>query len=165
MGSGRDPLQASIIEAVQNSIDALTKSPDKPNKNKIEISGNKTKTNEDKVEKAKNIIKKVKSENRSVLYFREAKEIMDIYGINTVEFQEVNTDKELEIEFPMVMKVDSEKALHKTDKGGVILDIKNEDEFRIAYQKMNENFPKENIIIQPMQEIKTELIVGIKKNI
>jgi acetyltransferase len=134
------------------------------NKNKVEITRNIVEIDKNKIDEAKDVIRKTKLENRSVLYFREAKEIMDIYGISTVEFQEVNADKELAIDFPMAMKVDSEKVLHKTDKQGVILNIKNEDEFRIAYQKMNENFPKENIIIQPMQKIETELIVGIKKD-
>ena len=133
-------------------------------RNKVEITRNTVEINESKVEIARNIIKKAKSENRSALYFREAKEIMDIYEIGTVPSQEINTEKELEIDFPMVMKIDSDKILHKTDKQGVILNIKDEDDFRNAYQKMVENFPKENIIIQPMQEIETELILGIKKD-
>lgn len=134
------------------------------NRNKIEIRGNMPKIDSSEIEKAKNIIEKVRVEKRSALYFKEAKEIMDIYGINTIESQEINTEKELEIDFPMVMKIDSDKVLHKTDKQGVILNIKDEDEFREAYQKMSESFPKENIIIQTMQEIKTELILGIKKD-
>ena len=134
------------------------------NRNKIGISRNTVAIDKNKINIAKNIIKKAKSEGRTALYFREAKEIMDIYGINTAAFQEINTEKELEIDFPMAMKVDSDKVLHKTDKQGVILNIKNEDDFREAYRKMFENFPRENIIIQPMQEIKTELILGIKKD-
>ncbi|MFA5777017.1 MAG: acetate--CoA ligase family protein [Parcubacteria group bacterium] len=134
------------------------------NKNKIGIRGNAIEIDKNKSEKAENIIKNARLENRTALYFREAKEIMDIYGIDTIEFQEVNAEKELEIDFPMVMKVDSDKVLHKTDKQGVILNIGDENDFREAYQKMSENFPKENIIIQPMQRIETELILGIKKD-
>jgi len=134
------------------------------NKNKIDIRGNAIEIDKNKSEKAENIIKNARLENRTALYFREAKEIMDIYGIDTIEFQEVNAEKELEIDFPMVMKVDSDKVLHKTDKQGVILNIGDENDFREAYQKMSENFPKENIIIQPMQRIETELILGIKKD-
>ena len=134
------------------------------NRKKIEINKNEAEIDDDSKNRAKKIIEKAKSEGRNALFFREAKEIMDICQINTVDFQEVNAEKELEIDFPMVMKVDSEKVLHKTDKQGIILNIKNEEDFREAYQKMTENFPKENIIIQPMQEIKTELIIGIKKD-
>ncbi|MFH0969110.1 MAG: acetate--CoA ligase family protein [Patescibacteria group bacterium] len=134
------------------------------NRNKVEISKNPVELDSDRIVKTGDIIKRAKSEGRSALYFRETKEIMDIYEISTVEFQEINTEKELGIDFPMVMKVDSDKVLHKTDREGVILNIKNEDDFRKAYQKMAENFPKENIIIQPMKEIKTELILGIKKD-
>lgn len=134
------------------------------NKNKIEIKKITQGIENSEKNKAKEIIAKAKSEGRKALFFREAKEIMDIYQINTIEFQEISNEKELEIDFPMAMKVDSEKILHKTDKQGVILGIKNEDDFRKAYQKMSENFPKENIIIQPMKEIKNEIIIGIKKD-
>jgi succinyl-CoA synthetase beta subunit len=120
--------------------------------------------NSDRIQKTLEIIKKAKTENRTALQFSESSKIMELYGIQTVEFQEINTSKELEIDFPMVMKVDSDKVLHKTERLGLILNIKNEDEFREAYQKMSDNFPKEKIIIQPMKEVRTELILGIKKD-
>lgn len=139
-----------------------------------ELNGNKIKINslpkanqsmaENRTEKTKEIIRKAASENRTALQFSESAKIMELYGIKTVDFQEINTSEALEIDFPMVMKVDSDKVLHKTDKQGLILNIKNEDEFREAYQKMSDNFPKEKIIIQPMREVKTELILGIKKD-
>lgn len=134
------------------------------NKNRLEINRNSVELVENRIKLAKEIIKKAVSENRTVLQFGESVRIMELYGIKTVNFQEINTSEALEIDFPMVMKVDSDKLLHKTDKGGIILDIKDENDFREAYQKMAESFPKENIIIQPMQKIKTELILGIKKD-
>lgn len=133
-------------------------------KNKIEIKRPETEKNSERIQKTMEIVKQAQTENRTALYFRESAKIMELYGIKTVNFQEINTSEALEIDFPMVMKVDSDKVLHKTDKQGLILNIKNEDEFREAYQKMSDNFPKEKIIIQPMQEIKTELILGIKKD-
>lgn len=134
------------------------------NRDKIEINKKEPEINQDRIARAEDIIAKAKSEGRNALYFKEAKSILDLYEINSIEFQEVNTENELEIDFPMVMKVDSEKVLHKTDKQALVLNIKNEDEFRKAYQKMSDSFPKEKIIIQPMQKIQTELIIGIKRD-
>lgn len=110
------------------------------------------------------MIEKVRSENRKVLFFSEAKEIMDIYSIKTVDFQEIDPKSDLEIDFPLVIKVDSEKVLHKTDKEGVIVNIKDEKDLKEAYERMSSNFPGEKIILQPMEKIKTELILGIKKD-
>lgn len=110
------------------------------------------------------IFEKARQENRKALFFSEAKEILDVYSIKTVNFQEINPKSNLEIDFPLVIKVDSEKVLHKTDKEGVIVNIRNEKDLRIAYEKISSNFPGEKIILQPMEKIKTELIMGIKKD-
>ena len=84
-----------------------------------------------------------------------------MYGINTVEIFNPNSEN---ITFPVAVKVDSDKVLHKTDKQGLILGIKNQEELQAAMLKMQSNFPGENFIIQPMQSIKTELILGIKQD-
>lgn len=119
---------------------------------------------ENRAANVERIIQNAKKEKRSALFFSEAKEIMDMYGIETVPYQEVTSDSVLELDFPLVLKVDSDKVLHKTDKQGLILNIKSEEELRAAYEKISVNFPKEKIIIQPMEEVKTELILGIKKD-
>ncbi|MFA4817466.1 MAG: acetate--CoA ligase family protein [Parcubacteria group bacterium] len=105
------------------------------------------------------IIQRVKSEKRGALLFSEAKEVMEMYGVKTANFwTEISED----IIYPVVVKIDSDKVLHKTDKQGLILNIKNQEELKIAIEKIKANFPGENIIIQPMQQIQTELIVGVK---
>lgn len=116
--------------------------------------------------KVSEIIKKAKSENRSALYFEEAKSVMDMYGIKTADAVEVgpNTVSGPIVGFPAVLKVDSDKVLHKTDKQGLILNIKNDDELKTAVSQMQNNFPGEKLIVQPMLERQTELILGIKKD-
>lgn len=111
-------------------------------------------------QKASEIIQKAKSENRGALSFSEAKEIMEMYGVKVADFW-----KEAQINdavFPVAVKVDSDKVLHKTEKQGLILNIKNQEELRSAIEKIKSNFPGENFIIQPMQKIQTELIIGVK---
>jgi acetate---CoA ligase (ADP-forming) len=111
--------------------------------------------------KVQSIIAQAKIDGRGALLFAEAAEIVKMYGINPVAtFTENSTD----IVFPVAVKVDSDKVLHKTDKQGLILGIKNQVELTEAISKIKNNFPGENFIIQPMQKIKTELILGIKKD-
>lgn len=124
---------------------------------------------QNRVEKVLAIIKKAKDENRGALYFSEAKVVMDLYGINTTEISEIEFNdpegpKPRAVKFPVVLKVDSDKTLHKTDKGGLILGIKNEEELENGIKTMQNNFPGDRLIIQPMLEIKTELIIGIKRD-
>lgn len=129
--------------------------------------------------KAKEIIDNAKAQGRGALLFAEVAEIMKMYGINTVETFSENTDGIYPVKsakggpasqvfngivYPVAVKVDSDKILHKTDKQGVILNIKNKEELGEAIVKIKNNFPGEKIIIQPMQKIKTELILGIKKD-
>lgn len=119
-----------------------------------------------RMEKMSAIIAKTRKEKRAALSFSEAQSVMELYGIKTPKTLNVGPDDSLstEIEFPVVMKVDSDKVLHKTDKQGVILNIKNKEELDRGYAQMRNNFPEENVIIQPMLKIKTELILGIKRD-
>jgi len=117
--------------------------------------------NADRREKAVKIIKNAKKQKRSALLFSEAGEIMGLYGIKVAD----SWDEKREIfVFPVVVKIDSDKVLHKTDKQGLILDIKDEKELSRALVQMKNNFPGEHIIIQPMLPRQTELIAGIKQD-
>lgn len=118
--------------------------------------------NRKRIKKAEGIIEKAKNEKRNALLFQEASEIMKKYQINTVDFWTVN--KQDKIYFPVVVKVDSAKVLHKTDRGGLVLGVKNQTELSKIIKKMKKDFPGENIIIQPMLPRKIELIAGIKKD-
>lgn len=110
---------------------------------------------------AQKIINQAKSQDKKALIFSEAMQIMNLYGIKTVSFW--NTEDE-GIQFPAVLKVDSDKVLHKTDKKGLILDIKNSEELKKAVEELRSNFPGENLIVQPELPRKLELILGIKKD-
>lgn len=127
----------------------------------------KLETNNKRAKKALAVIQKAQIENRHALLFAESKKIMDLYGIGVIETINANSNKEInleKIEFPVVIKIDSDKILHKTDQQGIILNIKSQKELGVSMEKMRNNFPGENIIIQPMLEIQNELILGIKRD-
>jgi acetate---CoA ligase (ADP-forming) len=115
------------------------------------------------------IIEKAKSEGRSALYFSESAEVMEAYGVNVVEnfsgAESLNFQrKKIPFNFPVVLKVDSDKVLHKTDKKGLILNIENPEKLQSSISRMKANFPGARLLIQPMAEKGTEIILGIKRD-
>jgi acetyltransferase len=108
------------------------------------------------------MIEKARIDGRTAMSFAEASKIMEMYGVKCIN---IWGEGELsEITYPAVIKVDSDKVLHKTDKQGLILGIKNEEKMLESIAIIKNNFPGENFIIQPMLERKTELIIGIKQD-
>lgn len=69
-----------------------------------------------------------------------------------------------ELGFPVVVKVVSPQIVHKSDVGGVMLNLKSEDEVRGAFRKMEEiGKGKEfkGIVIYPMLKSGREVILGL----
>jgi acetate---CoA ligase (ADP-forming) len=67
--------------------------------------------------------------------------VLDAYGIPTLRAGGAATaegavEAARQIGFPVVMKVDSPDIVHKTDVGGVVLDLRSEDDVRAAYDAM-----------------------------
>ncbi|EKE21816.1 MAG: hypothetical protein ACD_7C00123G0009 [uncultured bacterium] len=118
--------------------------------------------------KDKNIINIALAEKKKALLFGEAGELSRKYSIPVVDFVNLAPGQELgevSVKFPVVLKVDSENVLHKTEKSGLVLGIKNIQELGEAVAEMKNNFAEENLIIQPMLEHEAELIVGLKRDL
>ena len=69
----------------------------------------------------------------------ESKQILSYYGIPTVETQAARNEDEAvkhasEIGYPVVLKVFSETITHKTDVGGVKLNLQDEQSVRSAFR-------------------------------
>ncbi len=90
-------------------------------------------------ERTKAVLDKVRSENRLMLSETEGKEILRAYGID-VPLEGAAKDAEeavreaQRIGYPLVMKVESPDIAHKTDVGGVVVDIKSDEEVRTQFQ-------------------------------
>ncbi len=121
------------------------------------------------------IIQKAKKEKRPLLE-TEAKELLKAYGIPIPDFQLIKSEDEIaglakEINFPVVMKIVSPDIIHKTDAGGVKLNIKDETEARLAYQEIISKTKKYNkeaqvfgVITYSMIPKATEIIIGMMKD-
>jgi acyl-CoA synthetase (NDP forming) len=68
--------------------------------------------------------------------------------------------------FPLALKIDSEEVVHKTDAGGVYLDIENEAALIAAYDEMSDKFKdkKPGFIVQEFLSAGKEVIIGAKGN-
>jgi len=77
-------------------------------------------------------------------YGEEAFELLAAYGIATVESRTATTKLEAvahaeKLGFPVVMKVISASALHKSDAGGVLLGLENAEQVAEGYTAIHQN--------------------------
>ena len=122
------------------------------------------------------IINQAKKEGRKALLETEAKTICMEYGIPVTKFKLALNEKEAakhadEIGYPVVLKIVSPDIIHKSDAGGVIVNLKNPAEVTNAYKKIMENVKKYNakakivgVLVQEMAPQSTEVIVGAIKD-
>lgn len=119
------------------------------------------------------IIGEVRKSGRTILTEFESKQILAAYGIPTVETRialtEADAVKEAErLGFPVVLKLHSETVTHKTDVGGVQLNLRTESAVRQAWKAIEtsctEKAGKEHFLgvtVQPMIKLEAyEIIVG-----
>jgi len=119
------------------------------------------------------LIERVASSGRTLLTEIESKRILEIYGISTVPTSLANNEVEAVVlarkfGYPVVLKVHSEIVTHKTDVGGVQLNLTGEEEVRQAYQAIEESVVGRagadaflGVAVQPMVRIEGyELILG-----
>ena len=124
----------------------------------------------------KKIIEKAKKEGRKILLETEAKTICTEYGIPTTKFSLAKNEKDAVIQanqigYPIVLKIVSPDIIHKSDAGGVKVNLKNAAEVEAGYERIIENVKKYKIdakiigvLVQEMAPQSTEVIVGAIKD-
>ena len=123
--------------------------------------------------KAEKIIKKSLSEGRDQLTTLESIDVLDAYGIRACKYG-LATDIEQavavanSIGYPVVMKMTSKTTSHKTDVGGVVVNIQTKEQLRNEYDALMERLEKagcleglEGVIIQEMVKGSREMVCGI----
>lgn len=126
--------------------------------------------------RAEKIIKAAIEEKRSILLPSEAAEIAKCYGIPVVDKIRVNTAEDAvkaanSVGYPVVLEVESPNILHKVDVGGIILNIKSQEEVRQAYEKIMKNVKEKapsaeirGIIVRKMVPQGREVAVGMHRD-
>jgi len=135
--------------------------------------GNITKFEVDK-EKAKSVFDKVKSEGRTNLLEDEGRDILDAYGFPLPKSILASTEDDAvdaanKIGYPIVMKIASVQIVHKSDAGGVKVNLTNDDEVRSSFKTIMENAKKydsnaeiKGVLIVEMVKGGKEMIIGSK---
>jgi acyl-CoA synthetase (NDP forming) len=95
----------------------------------------------------------------------KAYEVLAAYAIPAARTVSVaaGTENLPDVPFPAVLKVDSESVVHKSDEGGVVLNLEGREALRNAYTDMSGRFSDANFIIQEQCAEGTEVIIGIKR--
>lgn len=120
------------------------------------------------------MIDEARAAGRTILTEYESKQILAAYDIPTVETRLAETVEEAgkianEIGYPVVLKLNSKTITHKTDVGGVRLDLEDEEAVRRAFAAIEEAVTEkegaqhfEGVTVQPMLDLSEayELIVG-----
>jgi len=128
------------------------------------------------MDKTTRIISQARAEDRKVLLETEAKEICMEYCIPVTSFCLAKNEAEAtrfaeQIGFPVVLKIVSPQIIHKSDAGGVLLNLMSAAEVRSGYSKIMENANKYDptaqivgVSVQEMAPKSTEVIVGALKD-
>ena len=127
------------------------------------------------VDKAKveTIIKNSLKEGRAQLTTLESIDVLEAYGIRACKYGLATNEEEVaklgnEIGYPVVMKMTSKTTSHKTDVGGVVVNIKDEAQLRNEYKALLQRLEAkglldglEGVIIQEMVKGSREMVCGI----
>ncbi|MFW6042228.1 MAG: bifunctional acetate--CoA ligase family protein/GNAT family N-acetyltransferase [Chloroflexota bacterium] len=124
--------------------------------------------------RAQKLIEQARNDKRTILTEYESKQILSAYDIPVVETRLADSADDAvtqadEIGYPVVLKLNSKTVTHKTDVGGVRLNLKSEEQVRQAFQDIadavrehagEEHF--EGVTVQPMVDLSEayEIIVG-----
>jgi acetyltransferase len=123
--------------------------------------------------KAKEIIAKSVNEGRDQLTTRESIDVLDAYGIRVCKSGFAKSEQEAvmiadSIGYPVVMKMTSKTTSHKTDVGGVRVNIQSPEKLRAEYRDLIAKLTEkglleglEGVIIQEMVKGSREMVCGI----
>ena len=124
-------------------------------------------------DQAADLIERVRRSGRDLLTEFESKELLGYYGIPTVETRIAETEEEAveaadAIGYPVVLKLHSTVITHKTDVGGVRLNLADADDVRHAYRAIRSRLEElgrleafDGVTVQQMIKLEGyEIIIG-----
>jgi 4-hydroxybutyryl-CoA synthetase (ADP-forming) len=124
--------------------------------------------------KAKKIFDKAKKEKRPNLLEEEGQQVLKAYGLPLPQSALAKTEADAikiakQIGYPVVMKIASPQIIHKSDAGGVKVNLTNDSEIKIAFKtiianakKYNKNAEIKGVLIVEMVKGGKEMIIGSK---
>jgi acetyltransferase len=115
--------------------------------------------------RAASIFQGAQAAGRTILSAFEVYSILEAYGIPVadwavVEDPEAASEAAARIGYPVVLKVDSEELDHKSDAGGVAINVKDEAEVRATIKDMQARLGAKKYLVQKFLPGGRELIIG-----
>lgn len=123
-------------------------------------------------EEAEAVFEKARAESRNTLSPHEIQALLQAYGIPVATLRYARNLEEViyqarKVGYPLVLKAFLETKQHKTDFGGVMVDLRNDAEVIDAYTEMTERIRAQGmqdewlgVFLQPMVKGK-EMIIGM----
>ncbi len=121
---------------------------------------------------AEKIVENILASGRKIALPDEALAMVKLFGIDVPDYAFVKSAEEAvevskEIGFPIVLKIASQDLLHKSDIGGVVVNLKNVEEVERNYNKVLDSLKRivpdariGGVLIQKQLQETTHLIVG-----
>jgi acyl-CoA synthetase (NDP forming) len=117
------------------------------------------------------IIETALEQGRHMLSEYESKKVLAFYQIPVTKEIEVDSVEGLvkatqDIGYPVVLKGCASEIAHKTEKGLIQVDIRNNDEARIAFEKIKAgmNGKEATVLVQEMVKGQRELVIGLTRD-
>ncbi len=139
----------------------------------IDVVGEHLQQAKDRIHKVTRLIDRVRSEGRTLLTEYESKDLLSMYGISTVPTVLAHSAYEaknaaVQMGFPVVLKVHSEIITHKSDIGGVKLNLNSIEQVEKAFEDIEravlQKYSREAFLGVSVQKMITskgiELIMG-----
>jgi acetyl-CoA synthetase (ADP-forming) len=110
-------------------------------------------------------------DGRTALSEYESKQVLASYGIPVTQEELVINPEDLsqaihKIGYPLVMKGCAAEIAHKTERGLIRVDIRNEDEARTAFKEITAAMDgaQKAVLVQQMVKGQRELVVGLTRD-
>lgn len=116
------------------------------------------------------LIENARKSGRTFLTEVESKELLAARGIPVVSCRVARDEEETvrmarECGFPVVLKVNSPYIIHKSEHGGVFLNLDGEQSVREAFRSIRRNCaavdPEASVTVQPMIKKSVEVLIGV----
>lgn len=118
----------------------------------------------------KDLLQKARREKRDPL-LPEALDVLAAYGIPVADYQVIQSKNEIKkaldkLEGPVALKVISPEISHKSDAGGVLLNLSQPSQVEEAYEKMKrlDQVNSSSVLVQKMIRDGREVIFGAKRD-
>ncbi|MBW1645500.1 MAG: acetate--CoA ligase family protein [Deltaproteobacteria bacterium] len=114
---------------------------------------------------AARLIENTRQAGRQFMSQSDAFSLLAAYGLPVIANSEVgDLDGALaaaaEIGYPVTLKVEAEEVVHKSDAGGVVLNLKDDAALRQAFDRLTAAFPGCRVFVQRFVDPGTEVMIG-----